>query len=746
MGIYRGPGGTGDATNDASSEASVVVIAKDAALAAQTAAEAAQAGAVVAESNAVTAASNAATSATNAAASATTALGAISSTQAAATQASDASLAAQAAQTAAETAETNAETAETNANASAALAQDWATKTTGPVADGEYSAKYNAQQASTAATNASNSATAAASSASTASTAATNAAASYDSFDDRYLGAKSSAPTVDNDGNTLLIGALYFNSVSNAMKVWSGSEWVDAYASLSGAVTSVTATAPITSSGGASPNLALPQASSSASGYLSSTDWSTFNSKGTGTVTSVNGTAGIGISISGGPITGSGSLTITNTAPDQTVVLNNGTGISVTGAYPNFTITNTSPSSGGTVTSVSGTGTVNGITLTGTVTASGSLTLGGTLSGVSLTTQVTGTLPVANGGTGLNAVGTNGQVLQSNGTALVFADSAVSPEIKTPTNVTPANGSTDIGATPTLTGSTYYSLYGIAMAASQWQVSTVSNFATTVVSTGDVAGTAVTYTVSSGVLSVSTTYYWRVRYKDVNGTYSDWSTGTSFTTAASFGPTVFGQAYGGGFYAGKIVQGGTSYYVIVAPKVQGGTSTLQYKTTADAAPAATQTLNNGPAASSSMNSASYPAAQFCEGLTIGGFSDWYLPSRDELELCYRNLKPTTTANNTSARPKSSYTYPEGNDVSGDTMGINRNSSPAGAAYTSGNPAQTTSAAFITGGAEAFAADYYWSSTEYSATFAWLQNFGVGYQYFDGKDISFYVRAIRRLPV
>jgi hypothetical protein len=74
-----------------------------------------------------------------------------------------------------------------------------------------------------------------------------------------------------------------------------------------------------------------------------------------GTVTSVAATAGTGISITGSPITGSGTLTVTNTAPDQTVVLTAGTGISTSGTYPNFTITNTSPSSGGTVTSVTGT-------------------------------------------------------------------------------------------------------------------------------------------------------------------------------------------------------------------------------------------------------------------------------------------------------------------------------------------------------------------------------------------------------
>ncbi len=62
-------------------------------------------------------------------------------------------------------------------------------------------------------------------SATAAAASAAAAATTYDNFDDRYLGAKSTAPSVDNDGNALITGALYWNSVSNTMFAWSGSAW-----------------------------------------------------------------------------------------------------------------------------------------------------------------------------------------------------------------------------------------------------------------------------------------------------------------------------------------------------------------------------------------------------------------------------------------------------------------------------------------------------------------------------------------
>jgi len=128
-----------------------------------------------------------------------------------------------------------AEASATAAAASASSASASASTATSEASDASTSATaagVSATNASASESAASASATAAASSASAASTSAsnaatseTNAAASYDDFDDRYLGDKASDPTVDNDGDALITGALYFNTVSNSMKVYNGTAW-----------------------------------------------------------------------------------------------------------------------------------------------------------------------------------------------------------------------------------------------------------------------------------------------------------------------------------------------------------------------------------------------------------------------------------------------------------------------------------------------------------------------------------------
>lgn len=115
------------------------------------------------------------------------------------------------------------------------LAQDAATKNyIDTIFGSTTTAAASAAAAAASASAASSSATSASGSASSASASAAAAAASYDSFDDRYLGPKASDPTVDNDGNALLTGALYWNTTSNQMRVYNGSAWEVAYLPASG--------------------------------------------------------------------------------------------------------------------------------------------------------------------------------------------------------------------------------------------------------------------------------------------------------------------------------------------------------------------------------------------------------------------------------------------------------------------------------------------------------------------------------
>ena len=140
--------------------------------------------------------------------------------------------AAAASQTAAATSETNAATSAATANAQAGTATTKA---------GESAA----------------SATAAASSASSAQASKDAALAALDSFDDRYLGQKTADPTVDKDGNSLVSGSLYFSTTDDVMKVYDGSLWVAAYASLSGAMFGANNLSDVADTAGARANLGL---------------------------------------------------------------------------------------------------------------------------------------------------------------------------------------------------------------------------------------------------------------------------------------------------------------------------------------------------------------------------------------------------------------------------------------------------------------------------------------------------------
>jgi hypothetical protein len=237
------------ATSAAASATAAATSATSAAASATTASNSA-ATATTQAGNAATSASSAATSAT---AAATSAASAATSATASATSAGASATSATAAATSATSAAASATAAATSATSSAASATAAATSATTATTQAT-NAATSATSAAASATAAATSATSAAASATAAATSATNAAASYDSFDDRYLGAKATAPTVDNDGNALLTGALYWNTAVNKMFVWSGTAWGEISSSADIIAYKYTATAGATSVTGADDN------------------------------------------------------------------------------------------------------------------------------------------------------------------------------------------------------------------------------------------------------------------------------------------------------------------------------------------------------------------------------------------------------------------------------------------------------------------------------------------------------------
>ncbi len=199
-------------------------------------------------------------------------------------------------------------------------------------------------------------------------------------------------------------------------------------------------------------------------------------------------------------------------------------------------------------------------------------------------------------------------------------------------------------------------------------------------------------------------------------------------------PTTIGQPYGGGFYAGKIAVGGggvATHYLIVAPKATGEASNQQWGTYG--VTTGITSVINGSTNSASLAAlgAAYAPATFCEGLTINGHSDWYLPAKNELEVLYYFLKPTTNTNATNSGSNANAVSPE----------------PISTNYTSGSPAQTSGGiGFRTGETNAFYAAYYWSSTEIDSVDVWVQDFFSGEQLAHNKTNYRTTRAVRKVPV
>jgi hypothetical protein len=204
-------------------------------------------------------------------------------------------------------------------------------------------------------------------------------------------------------------------------------------------------------------------------------------------------------------------------------------------------------------------------------------------------------------------------------------------------------------------------------------------------------------------------------------------------------PVVIGEPWGGGYFAGYIshtADGNPTHALIVAPRETGATGAGGYTLTTDLAWKTTNTATVGAASlfDGVVNTAAmiaddvstgvqnHPAAQFCVNLDIGGFTDWYLPARYELDIAYFNLKPSTSLNDAN------YGI---NDYSVPKRTINN---------TASYPTQTSISAFNTS-VEAFLANDHWSSTQ-----SFMQRFNTGLQASIIRTAPFRVRAFRRIEL
>lgn len=190
-------------------------------------------------------------------------------------------------------------------------------------------------------------------------------------------------------------------------------------------------------------------------------------------------------------------------------------------------------------------------------------------------------------------------------------------------------------------------------------------------------------------------------------------------------PAVPGTKFEGGFFFGTSRVDDDVSKLIIAPKALGRHAPVVWHPDYTLIEGA-NSFSDGMANTIAMAKAGCPLGIWALSLNIDGFNDWYIPSRDELELLYRAFKPTTDAN---------YVYRNGDNPS---------SVPPGYPYTEDSPAQTIVEAFLPGGSEAIEPKAIWSSTQCSADYAWGQDFGDGGQYAGSKGGKFLGVAVRRL--
>ena len=193
-------------------------------------------------------------------------------------------------------------------------------------------------------------------------------------------------------------------------------------------------------------------------------------------------------------------------------------------------------------------------------------------------------------------------------------------------------------------------------------------------------------------------------------------------------PTSIGSAYGGGYFAGQINVSGVVYNLVISDISVGESSSKAWGIQGDLTYTTSNTDGSGNTATLYALGTSYAAATFCHNVNTGGYTDWYLPATNELEVIYYFLKPDTSSNSISSGSNPNAVSPE----------------PISTLYTTGNPTQTSATNFRTSGGQAMSGGY-WTSTEFSDQNANYQTSNIGTQSNFRKGSNGYgARAIRKV--
>lgn len=186
---------------------------------------------------------------------------------------------------------------------------------------------------------------------------------------------------------------------------------------------------------------------------------------------------------------------------------------------------------------------------------------------------------------------------------------------------------------------------------------------------------------------------------------------------------LLGTLMDGGYYAGRIRIEGQLFALIIPPKAESEHTAIWIPNYKDVPGA--KSYNDGLANTQAMADAGSKIAK--KAMDLG----MYIPSLDELEIAYRNLKPSSRQNYCYAR-----------------SGINLNAIEPTTPHTPEFPTQTQADLFKEGAEQAFSQEMYWTSTQHASAsdYAWCQYFSYGLQDTYSKGLKLRVRFFRRLPI